>query len=522
VPQLGWVLVVPQLPSISRSAITLNPPVVGNLGSITVTGTASVSLALRSFLLGFVTNAGTFLSDTQGSDVVLRNGISSAALRIGFGTGSTSSVVMNSTRATFNTPVTINQTANQLLLGNSTINASATNAQTYVIPDSGVSSTSLVLKDSSASQTINNISQLGFSTTSILNLQPVSATSTLTIQGNNPTGGTRLELNGSGTAATTLTFGHVNASGTFVSDSAVGDFVFRSGLTTGGMRFCFGSTSTAALFNSSGLRLPGSGALTVDRSTNQLQLYNTTINCSSPASRTLTIPDSGQNANLLTNSIICGLVNGATRPAILATAVPQPYEIRSYSSTSVSSDDAFLRLRAGGSTSSANASYIDLSGSSSVSDMNKNIVFGVGGTEVMRLDSNGLTLASGFSVNTSVVNTTVTVSGGGVSFSLPVTYIKSGSKVTLQFGSSGIRSFSSSASFLNVSIPAGLAPPTSGQQPMWIFPISVNGTFQSCTVFLNPTGTAHFEIYPNVSMATGWVSGNNVQWTGFVVEYFAL
>jgi hypothetical protein len=100
--------------SISRSSITLNPPAVGNLGTVTVTGTSSVSLALRSFLLGFVNTAATFLSDSAVSDVVLRNGVSNGSLRIGFGTGSASSVVMNVTRSTFNTPITVNQSTNQI------------------------------------------------------------------------------------------------------------------------------------------------------------------------------------------------------------------------------------------------------------------------------------------------------------------------------------------------------------------------------------------------------------------------
>jgi hypothetical protein len=142
----------------------------------------------------------------------------------------------------------------------------------------------------------------------------------------------------------------------------------------------------------------------------------------------------------------------------------------------------------------------------------------------MRIDSTGVTIKSGFTLNSPQNLTTtslITITGGGLSFTCTITYTLNINKVSLQIGSSGIRTFSSAASFLNAQIPAGLAPPTSGMQPMWIFPISVNGTYTPCTVFLNPMAN-RFEIYPNVSMATGWASGNNVQWTGFVLEYFTV
>jgi hypothetical protein len=82
----------------------INLPSVGGLGSMSLTGTGSVALSLRSFLL---TTASTFLSDSAVPDIILRNGVGNAALRIGFGTGSPSSVVINSSRSTFNTPVTV-------------------------------------------------------------------------------------------------------------------------------------------------------------------------------------------------------------------------------------------------------------------------------------------------------------------------------------------------------------------------------------------------------------------------------
>lgn len=52
-------------------------------------------------------------------------------------------------------------------------------------------------------------------------------------------------------------------------------------------------------------------------------------------------------------------------------------------------DHGFLRLRAGGGTSTSQLSYIDISGYSTNADMDKNIVFGTAGSERMRIKSNG-------------------------------------------------------------------------------------------------------------------------------------
>jgi len=80
--------------------------------------------------------------------------------------------------------------------------------------------------------------------------------------------------------------------------------------------------------------------------------------------------------------------NNDTRPAFAATSTVADYEIRGYGA-SLTSDDGFLRLRAGGGTSANTGSYIDLSGYSQQADMNNNIVFGTAATERMRIDSSG-------------------------------------------------------------------------------------------------------------------------------------
>ncbi|WP_281232428.1 hypothetical protein [Flavobacterium gelatinilyticum] len=83
-----------------------------------------------------------------------------------------------------------------------------------------------------------------------------------------------------------------------------------------------------------------------------------------------------------------GLTNTKERPAIARGTLTNG-EIRAYSSTGNAYDDGFLRLSAGGGTNAITKSYIDLSGYSTVPDMNRNIVFGTFGLERMRIDLDG-------------------------------------------------------------------------------------------------------------------------------------
>ena len=53
------------------------------------------------------------------------------------------------------------------------------------------------------------------------------------------------------------------------------------------------------------------------------------------------------------------------------------------------SDAGFLRIAAGGGSSGITKSYIDISGYSTVTDMNQNIVFGTSGSEKMRITTGG-------------------------------------------------------------------------------------------------------------------------------------
>jgi hypothetical protein len=91
--------------------------------------------------------------------------------------------------------------------------------------------------------------------------------------------------------------------------------------------------------------------------------------------------------------IFAGFNNSTTRPA-LSTSTIGNYEIRGVgggggSTQADGADDGFLRLSAGGGSSSSVQSSIDLSGYSNVTDMNRNIVMRTSGTERLRINSDG-------------------------------------------------------------------------------------------------------------------------------------
>lgn len=87
-------------------------------------------------------------------------------------------------------------------------------------------------------------------------------------------------------------------------------------------------------------------------------------------------------------TIDSGLTNVLLRPLVIPGTLDNG-EIRAYSRTGDLADDGFLRLSAGGGTNLYIKSYIDLSGYSTIPDMDRNIVFGTSGTERMRINLNG-------------------------------------------------------------------------------------------------------------------------------------
>ncbi|MFM7019637.1 MAG: hypothetical protein ACKOXC_02425 [Aquirufa sp.] len=88
--------------------------------------------------------------------------------------------------------------------------------------------------------------------------------------------------------------------------------------------------------------------------------------------------------------IATGFTNTASRPAVNTSTVGN-YEIRAVGGVTQNdaTDDGFLRLAAGGGTNTTGQSAIEISGYSTVADMNNNIVFRTVGTERLRIDQSG-------------------------------------------------------------------------------------------------------------------------------------
>jgi hypothetical protein len=96
------------------------------------------------------------------------------------------------------------------------------------------------------------------------------------------------------------------------------------------------------------------------------------------------------NAKLDVNgAILLSGSNGNTmpRPAVGSNRVTG--EISSYSTSGLAYDDGFLRLSAGGGTNASVKTFIDLTGYSTVPDMDRNLVLGTAGIERLRIDNSG-------------------------------------------------------------------------------------------------------------------------------------
>ncbi len=99
------------------------------------------------------------------------------------------------------------------------------------------------------------------------------------------------------------------------------------------------------------------------------------------------------------------LTNTSPRPAI-SNGTMANGEIRAYSNAGHLFDDGFLRISAGGGTGAITKSYIELSGHSTLPDMNRNIVFGTNGAERMRINLNG-----NIGIGTAIPDEKLTVKG---------------------------------------------------------------------------------------------------------------
>jgi hypothetical protein len=140
-----------------------------------------------------------------------------------------------------------------------------------------------------------------------------------------------------------------------------------------------------------------------------------------------------------------GFGNATSRPVLNSITIGA-YEIRgvgaggSGTAQNDGADDGFLRLSAGGGGSSLAQSSIEISGFSTLADMNNNIVFRTAGTERMRLDVNGNFIGS----NTNTL----------YGFGAQILNISAGYTLAVTDNSEVVQS--NSASAITMTIPAGL------------------------------------------------------------------
>ncbi len=142
--------------------------------------------------------------------------------------------------------------------------------------------------------------------------------------------------------------------------------------------------------------------------------------------------------------IFNGFANNVARPALNTSTIGN-YEIRGVgagggSTQSDGADDGFLRLSAGGGNASTAQSSIDISGYSTLPEMNNTIVFRTAGTERLRIDSNGNLSGS----------TTSTLAGFGAQINTIA------NSVTLAATDNAEIIQSNASSAITVTIPAGL------------------------------------------------------------------
>lgn len=118
--------------------------------------------------------------------------------------------------------------------------------------------------------------------------------------------------------------------------------------------------------------------------------------------------------------------NTTNRPLLVTAVSSLPsYEIRARSNaTNTFGDDGFLRLVAGGGTNSNVQSYIELSGYSTVPDMDKNIVFGTSGTQRMRITGGGNVI-----IGTGTTTTNKLDVAGNINISTGSNYLINGSQI---------------------------------------------------------------------------------------------
>ncbi|MFM7019639.1 MAG: hypothetical protein ACKOXC_02435 [Aquirufa sp.] len=236
----------------------------------------------------------------------------------------------------------------------------------------------------------------------------LSSTSTFAwVQARNKTYGTNyiLALNplggnvGLGTSAPTTTLTVGNAAGTISGEITInpqgttnegGQITLKKSLSGGSSDWTIDQYATAA--SDARFRIfPGS---TESNGITIRETGNIGIGTSTPSAK---LNLSGGGIRIAT-----GFTNSATRPAANTSSVGN-YEIRGVGGVTQNdaTDDGFLRLSAGGGTNATGQSSIDISGYSTVADMNNNIVMRTSSVERLRIDNNGQTTLSGNLTGTS-------------------------------------------------------------------------------------------------------------------------
>ncbi len=366
--------------------------VVGTLTATTVAGTLSTASQPNVTTLSSVTSLnGITVGSGTLSGVTSLNGFdpNSAALitsgtinpaRLGSGTANSTTILRGDSTWVANT--TITGTSNQVL-ANATTGSAQSGAVTLTLPQS---------IDTGANIRFNTLG-LGASPSSLLGAN----------------------------FASTLTNGA--ASSNVVGLSNKFNYTFQTGATGS---TCRGASFSCALAPATGSSLTlattleliqplssGPGPVTAARTlqvstpslattTNQaiftenLVVGNSFVNTSPPTNGALLQSLSVGTATL--NALVqlggggmalnCGFGNSVGRPAVSTTVTA--YEIRGHSSTAFSGDDGFLRLSAGGGTSTATQSCIELSGFSNVADMDRNIIMRTAGAERLRITSTNI------------------------------------------------------------------------------------------------------------------------------------
>jgi hypothetical protein len=264
-----------------------------------------------------------------------------------------------------------------------------------------------------------------------------------------------------------------------------------------------------------------SGQLISSATSNQLKLGAATINCTNQP-RTFTISDPYVSTGIVTNLIV-SLTNTTARPAIQSYSNDNwnPWEIRGTSQQSTGNDDGFIRIRAGGASAPTSASWIDVSGASTVSDMHKNIVFGCG-AEIARFTSTGLLFASGTNVSLPVSTASASWQGAITTGTISLRYQVISNCVYLTILGTGLGLSATANSTLFFTLPASLLPnATAGgsSSAVLYFPIYIKvGGVGRVTGSNIALGTGRFTIYKDQALS-GFTSGDNILIDTINIQY---